>query len=34
MAASDAPYEAPSVEEVGDGQCPVATSSMFISTDG
>jgi hypothetical protein len=27
------PYEAPSVEEVSDGDCPVSTASM-ISADG
>jgi hypothetical protein len=28
-----APYEAPSVEEVSDGDCPIATASMFSAVE-
>ena len=29
MPDSNTPYEAPSVEEVGDGDCPIVTASMI-----
>jgi hypothetical protein len=32
MSAVDTPYEAPSVEEIADGDCPIETSSM-VSID-
>jgi len=32
MSEIDGPYEAPSVEEIGDGDCPIVTSSM-VSVD-
>lgn len=27
------PYEKPSVEEIGDGECPIVTSSMISMID-